>query len=46
MTWSLSMMVEEHHIANICAGTWPWPPSLSQVFAAYVGEVLGHDARV
>lgn len=39
-------MVEEHNMAQLCALAYPYMPSIGQVFAAYVAEVLGHKSEV
>lgn len=46
MSWSLTLMIEEHQMLHIALMSYPWMPSFSQVFAAYVAEVLGHSLRV
>jgi hypothetical protein len=46
MSWSLTLMIEEHQIAHLTILSYPFMPSFSQVFAAYMVEVLGHKPRV
>jgi len=46
MSWSLALMIEEHQIGHIVALCYPYMPSFTQVFAAYVAEVLGQKTLV
>lgn len=45
MSWCLTHMIEEHQLASICVSCYPFMPSLTQVFAAYMAEVLGHGVH-
>ncbi|GBF94857.1 hypothetical protein Rsub_08029 [Raphidocelis subcapitata] len=42
LSWSLSLMVEEHQLTAMGIAVYPYIPSLGQVFAAYVTEVMRH----
>jgi hypothetical protein len=39
-------MLPEDRLCQVLALSWPRLPSLAQVFAVYVTEVLGHKAVV